>query len=305
MEILGLSLALILLLGLIVFVTQALEAVTGFGSTVLAVPFFAMIMSLAVGADGLQAAVAVSATHTWLLVIYVIIVSWKNIVWKEFRFIALHVFIGLPIGAFLFQFLPEVYLRALLSVFMIGVGIHGIYITRRNRRLVTSSTAPVKKNFLMRFILFLGGIIHGAFASGGPFIVLYAARALRDKTLFRVTMCLIWFCLNSALLIWWTFKDLVMDGVWTGGVWMQNDGFALYATLITLPFLAVSILVGNYLHHRASEYVFRLVVFALLLAGGFVVMYNVANNLLAPVQNNEIEVTLSILTNICRVGVVM
>ena len=247
-----LTLTLILLLGLIVFITQTLEGITGFGSTVLALPFAAMIL-------GIDKAVPILATHTWLLALYFVIVSWKQIVWKEFGFIALYVFIGLPIGYSLFKNLDDTYLKILLSLFMIGVGINGIYITRRSRHQTESSPEPVKKSVLMRFILFLGGVVHGAFASGGPFIVLYASRALKEKALFRVTMCLLWLCLNTMLMIGWT-----VDGRWTPDV--------CYALGVSLPFLLLGIFVGDYLHRRANEYAFRLIVFALLVGGGLVVM---------------------------------
>jgi uncharacterized membrane protein YfcA len=260
-----LTLTLILILGLVVFITQGLEGVTGFGSTVLALPFLAMIL-------GIDKAVPILAAHTWLLAGYFVVVNWKHIVWKEFRFIVLHVLIGLPIGYLLFKNLDDTYLKVLLSLFMIGVGINGIRVTRHSRR-AKASTEPVKKSLLMRFILFLGGIIHGAFASGGPFIVLYASKALKDKTLFRVSMCLLWLCLNTILMMVY-----ILDGTWTA-----DTRYALY---ISLPFLFAGIFVGDYLHHRVSEYVFRLVVFALLVAGGFVVMYGVAGKLLASNQNN-------------------
>jgi uncharacterized membrane protein YfcA len=249
-----LTLTLILLLGLIVLIAQGLEGITGFGSTVLAVPFLAMIL-------GLEKAVAVSGAHTWILTLYFVIVSRKHIVWKEFGFIIFYVLFGLPIGYLLFKNLDDTYLKLILALFMIGVGANGIHATQRSR--VVASTAPVKKSFLMRFILFLGGIIHGAFASGGPFVVIYAAQALKDKALFRVTMCLLWFCLNTILMIFWT----------ADGVWMRDSGLAFYALLVTFPFLLVGIFTGDYLHHRVSEYAFRLIVFALLFGTGFVVLY--------------------------------
>ena len=257
-----LTLTLILLLGLIVFVTQTLEGITGFGSTVLALPFAVMIMG------SLDEAVPIGVAHTWLLAVYVIIVSWKHIVWKEFLFIALYVAVGLPFGMFLFKNLNHLYLKAILSLFMIGVGIYGIQMTRRNRRKVQASTEPVKKNILMRFVLFLGGIIHGAFGTGGPFVVIYAAQALKDKTLFRVSICLLWLCMNTVLMIWWLF-----EGKWTPNV--------CYATSITLPFLLIGIFIGDYLHRRVSEYAFRLLVFALLLGTGCVILYDVADKLFA------------------------
>ena len=71
-------------------------------------------------------AVMVSATHTLLLTVYIVVVSWKHIVWKEFGFIALNVLIGLPAGFLLFQNLDDTYLKMILSLFMIGVGINGL-----------------------------------------------------------------------------------------------------------------------------------------------------------------------------------
>jgi len=245
----------ILLLGLIQLIAQALEAVTGFGSTVIAVPFMAMLTDL-------DTAKAVGVTHTWLLVIYVIAVSWRKIVWKEFGFIVLYVLIGLPFGFLLYGKLDSTYLMGILAVFMIGVGINGIYTTQRSRRQAIVLTEPVNKSLLMRFILFLGGVIHGAFGTGGPLIVIYAAQALKDKTLFRTCLCLLWLCLNTVLLIQFTVS----------GVWTKNNSTPLYATVATLPFLFIGIMVGNYLHHRVSEYVFRLIMFALLLGTGLVVV---------------------------------
>jgi len=260
----------IVLLGLIQFLAQGLEAVTGFGSTVVAVPIMAMIVPL-------ETAIIIGVTHTWMLVIYIVFVSRKDIVWKEFGFIALYVLIGLPFGIYLFTRMNEAYLLGILSLFMIGVGFHGFRMTRRNRNQTKASTEPVKKNFLMRFILFLGGIIHGAFGTGGPLVVLYATQALKNKALFRVTLCLLWLSMNTILITVWT-----IDEIWTGeGRWTRNNYFSLYAALATLPFTLVGIFVGNYLHHRVSEYVFRLIVYGLLFGTGFVVMYNAASKLLA------------------------
>lgn len=254
-----LTLSLILLFGLIVVITQTLEGITGFGSTVLALPFAVMLLDM-------DKAVPVLATQTLLLTMYVIIASWKHIVWKEFGFIALYVFIGLPIGYILFKNMNATYLKGILSLFMIGVGIYGFRMTRRNRHVTVASTEPVKKSRLMRFILFLGGVLHGAFATGGPFVVIYASKALKDKTLFRVSICLLWLCMNTVLLIIW-----IVDGVWT-----QETTKLL---VVSLPFLLLGIVVGDYLHHRVNEYIFRLIVYGVLFASGLVLLCNVSQTL--------------------------
>jgi uncharacterized membrane protein YfcA len=256
-----------LVVGIVQGIAQCLEAVTGFGSTVLAVPFMAM-------ATPLETAVAIGATHTWMLVIYVVYVSRKDIIWKEFGFIALYVLLGLPFGFYVFSAYKggesEMYLKGLLALFMIGVGGHGIYMTWKNRDEAAALAKPVRKNHLMRFILFMGGIVHGAFGTGGPFVVLYAAQALKNKALFRVSLCLLWLSMNTILIAGWAY-----DGVWT-----RNNFFTTKLLIYTLPFLFVGIYVGNWLHHRVSEYAFRLLMYALLFGTGFVVMHGFVSAML-------------------------
>ena len=73
----------IILLGLVVLITHCLEGITGFGCTVLALPFIAMLL-------GVKTAVPVLVVLAWVLAGYIIIKSWKDINWKEFGFIVLY-----------------------------------------------------------------------------------------------------------------------------------------------------------------------------------------------------------------------
>ncbi|MDR0336151.1 MAG: sulfite exporter TauE/SafE family protein [Planctomycetaceae bacterium] len=254
----------ILLIGIIVFITHALEGITGFGCTVLALPFVAMLL-------GIKTTVPVLAVLAWLLAGYIVIISWKQIVWKEYFFIVLYVGLGLPFGMLLFRYLPEEGLKGLLSLLMIGVGINGILKTRKRSlpelsilETQTNLQTTTNKNTFMRTILFMGGVIHGAFVSGGPFVVIYASKALPDKSLFRVSLCLLWFTLNTVWIIQFTLFDQLS--------WTPEMGRTL---LTTLPFLAVGILTGNYLHRLVNEYYFRLIVYATLFVSGLILLFSV------------------------------
>ena len=245
----------ILLVGVIVFLTHALEGITGFGCTVLALPFVAMLL-------GIKTAIPVLAVLAWLLAGYIVLVSRKKIVWNEFGFIVLHVALGLPIGILVFQYLSPVYLKMLLGVFMLGVGIHGLRKTL-NRNTNDATVSLVRKSIVMRGVLFLGGIVHGAFATGGPFVVIYASRALPEKSVFRVSLCLLWATMNTVLMIQYTLA---------GNVWNKEIGASLLAAL---PFLVVGTLTGDYLHHVVSEHFFRIVVYGMLLASGIILLFDV------------------------------
>jgi uncharacterized membrane protein YfcA len=50
-------------------------------------------------------------------------------------------------------------------------------------------------------ILFLGGVIHGLYSTGGPMVVYYLAREPIDKKAFRTTLAMVWLITGSFLLI--------------------------------------------------------------------------------------------------------
>ena len=252
----------ILLVGLVVFLTHALEGITGFGCTVLAMPFVVML-------TGLGTAKPVLAVLAWLLAGYIVTVSWKKIVWHEFYFIVFYVGVGLPVGMLIYKYLNEDALKGLLALVMISVGIHGFMKTLRSKRTNTTKepSRHVPKNIFMRIVLFLGGIVHGMFATGGPFVVIYASRAIPNKSLFRVSICLLWVVLNTVLIFGFTFID---------HVWTTETTTTL---LLSLPFLAAGMLLGDFLHHHVSEYYFRLIVYGVLFASGWVFVYEVSHQL--------------------------
>ena len=129
--------------------------------------------------------------------------------------------------------------------------------------------APAKRNLPMRALLFTGGIIQGAFGSGGPFVVIYAARALPEKSLFRVTLSLLWLTTNLARLAVWIIRGTVGNAA---------DFRMLGAAL---PFMAAGVLLGDYLHRKVDETRFRRCVYCVLAAAGAVMLINNLARILA------------------------
>jgi hypothetical protein len=248
----------IALVGIIVLVTHCLEGITGFGCTVLALPFIALLL-------GIKTAVPVLVVLAWILAAYIIMRSWKNIKWKEFLFIVINVGLGLPLGIVMFDYFSEHALKIILAIFMVFVGLYGLLHTRRNRTELLNGNikAESRKTPLMRGILLLGGVIHGAFGTGGPFVVIYAAKALPNKTLFRVTICLLWLTLNTVLMIQWTAG---------GQIWNREIGANIACAL---PFLFGGMFLGDYLHHQVNEYYFKILVYLVLLSSGLVMGYSI------------------------------
>lgn len=244
--------------GVVIATTYMLEGITGFGSTVLALPFLNITI-------GLHLAVQLLCVFSWAIPIYIIARSWKYISWREFLHIALWCAPGVPIGMVLFGVLPAEILCIILGTFMIAIGINGV----RPAKLNSGTPEEAKKNPLLHLCLFCGGIIQGAFGTGGPFVIIYAAKALPEKSLFRVTLSLLWFFINSSRLLVWGFNGEL------------SNPLLLKLILICLPFWLAGILLGDYLHNKVSEMTFRRLVYMLLAVSGIVMLIN---NLIKVVQ---------------------
>lgn len=238
----------IILLGIVVFAAHFLEGITGFGCTVLALPFCIALV-------GITTAVPVLIVLGLLLCLYVVCVDFKNIVWREYFKIISFVALGLPIGIWSFSNLPEGILKKALGVFMIVVSVRGLYLAYFASHAEPKPIAGAKK-YLLNLLLFLGGIIHGAFSSGGPFVVIYASQALPNKSNFRATLCMMWVTLNSLMVINNFRRGIMTDHV------LQVLGY-------TLPFLFAGMILGNIAHKKIKGDMFLKLVYAILLVSGF------------------------------------
>ena len=244
----------IIAVGIVVFLYHLLEGITGFGCTVIALPFITILL-------GIKMAVPLLCFLGMILTIYVIVKDYKKINYKEFIFIVSHAIVGLPIGIILFSKLSPLYLSIILALFMVGVGINGTVKTLKVKSQ-TLEANQAKKSLLMRALLFAGGIVQGAFGTGGPFVVIYASTALQNKALFRVTLSSLWLTLNLIRITQWT---------------IQGDIFSFQLGklfLLALPFVVAGTLAGDYLHHKVNEYYFRLSVYGVLFIAGIVMLVN-------------------------------
>lgn len=245
------------LVGLIIFLTNTLEGITGFGSTVLSLPFLNILI-------GLRPAVQLFGVLGWVMAFYIVLRSWRSIIWKEIFFIALWVGLGLPFGMWMFDAVNPEKLCVLLGAYMIIMGFRGWKQTLRNRSGSANVQNGSPRSIWIRIFLFCGGIIQGAFGSGGPFVIIYAAKAIQDKRSFRVTLSLIWVIMNTVRLTNWLMHGELLN---------REMGALL---LLCLPVTITGLLLGDYLHRKVSEYHFRLGVYILLAVSGlFMLVSNI------------------------------
>jgi hypothetical protein len=90
-------------------------------------------------------------------------------------------------------------------------------------------------------------------------VVYVLGRRVDDKAQFRATLSVLWLVLNLTLVIGYAADDKLSSTTFT-------------TTLLLAPALVLGLLLGERLHHRVPATFFRNVVYAMLLAAGFLLV---------------------------------
>lgn len=232
-------------LALIVFGSFTTAAATGFGSIVIA---------LAVGLH-------LYPIHE-LLPVLVLLDTVLNgyLVWRHHRAIAWSwllgsvlplLALGMVIGAAAFHHLPARVLQIAFGVLVTVVAARELIRRWRTPGPVLDPLATPA-----RVLGLVGaGIVHGAFASGGPLLVYVLGRSPLDKGAFRSTLAMLWLLTNGALLVVYSVSGTLA-------------GASVSAVVTLLPIIAAAIVAGQWLHDRLDEAQFRVGVFGMLLVIG-------------------------------------
>jgi len=229
------------LAGVIFFAAHVVSAATGFGSGVLGLPLLALVVGLEPGKQS-------------LLVLGILLYAYMSIRWRrhidrrQLAFIMAVTSVGLVIGMLAAARMNPRLSTALLAGFVIAVGL---------RELLSIAPDMRAPRWLRHLMLLLGGVVHGAFTTGGPVLIVYCHHALPHKSAFRATLAAMWFLLGIALAVGWTLQH----------VWQPQT---LRLSLLGLPFMIGGLFVGEWLHHRIDQKTFRSAVNLTLIAIGIV-----------------------------------
>jgi uncharacterized protein len=232
------------LLFLIIIMAQAVETVTGFGATAISLGLGSYIFSLK---EMVIALVAIG----WLQALFLVIRGFKHILWKILLTrIVVFCALGMPVGMWFYKHFGEGQLRFFLGLFVVLIAIQQIYLLIKG----DGDLKPLHLAFAS-VVLIAAGFIYGIFAAGGPLVVYYASREIKDKAAFRATISMLWLILNSALLIRYAVGGMI-----------ERQTVELAGLLI--PALVIGILIGEVLHKRVNERIFKFVVQGILLLTG-------------------------------------
>ncbi len=230
----------------IVLSANAVEAVTGFGSTIIAITLGAHMYDM-------KHLLYVLVPLNLVLSTYIVVRHRKKIDRTVLlRNILPQVAVGVVVGRIIFSYVNGGPLKFIFGVFVLLFSVYEITILLRRKG--KGEERPLG-NIQGMFWLFSGGIMQGIYASGGPMVVYFASRRLKDKSVFRSTLSSLWLTVNIFL----TASYAVQGSV---------NRATILESLELLPGLLLGLAAGEWLHSRIPEFQFRLFVFILLLVAG-------------------------------------
>ena len=230
---------------IVVFLSNIIQAITGFAGTVLAMPFSVMLIGYT-GAKAILNTVGLAAS------VGVVILEFKHINFKEFGKMTGLMLPGIVAGHFIAPYLAgdQTLLYKLLGSIVILFAAFNLYKFFRKQKL--------KKPPLPLAVLLIAcaGLVHGMFVCGGPMLIVYAAEQLEDKEEFRSTVSSVWIVLNGIML----FTDL-HAGNFSGG----NTVSLLW---ISLAVLVAALFIGNFIEHKMNKRAFMMISYILMVISG-------------------------------------
>lgn len=231
-----------LIFTLIVLLSYSIQALSGFGSTVISVTlglhFYTLdfLLPVLIPLD--------LVVNGYLTIRYRSTISRSILVNQILPFMG----IGLIIGILIFQFSKADVLKTACGIFVFLIAIQGLFY-HVYRKISKISSA----RFSM-FTLF-AGIFHGMFASGGPLIVYAMSGIELSKATFRSTLSTIWATMSCIMIV-----SFIVSG--------RMNITTLFYISVLFPIILLGILIGEKLHAETNEYYFGITTYLLLIGAG-------------------------------------
>ena len=228
---------------LVIFLTNIVQGITGFAGTVLAMPPSILL-------QGINTAKPILNILGLLASIWIVAISYKSLNKKEFVKVMVIMFLGVFAGNYIYSIIPLDILLKIYAIFIILIALKGIYIKKEMEL----------NEWILTAIVFVAGIIHGMFVSGGPLLIIYAAKKFKEKSEFRATVSSVWIILNTYL--FYTH--------YTSGLFVPDTVKKMWWGVIPL---ILGMLIGNILHKKMSQELFLTITYILLIISGVTLIF--------------------------------
>lgn len=222
-------------------VAAAVQAITGFGFSLVAVPLLALVI------EPVPAVVAATIA-SMMISVAVVRDDWRHIRWREATVFTLTGIIGMPLGLWVLTHVSERALTGVIAVAMLAsTALVASGATIRSSP-VTDSAVGVTS----------GALLTSTGLNGPPLVVSMQAMKMEPRP-FRGTLSAVFLGQGVAAVALLAANGQVSD---RAGI----------AALVALPMLVVGWLIGNRVFHRIDPVLFRRIVLGLLVVTALVAL---------------------------------
>jgi uncharacterized membrane protein YfcA len=231
---------LLLVAPIVILVAYTVFGLSGFGSTVIAVPILAHFLPVSYLVPLMALLDCASAA-------FIGGTSREHVSKAELKRLIPFMLVGFILGITLLVGVPDRYLRIALGVFALAVGIHSILNPTLHETISRWWSIPAG---------IIGGAIATVFGAGGPIYATYLSGRLHDKNEVRSTI-----------------STLISISAFTRAVLYAISGLLLHAAILVggvvlAPFVWIGLKLGSRIHVGLSQQQMRRVVGVLLVLTG-------------------------------------
>lgn len=231
------------LIPVIIFCGALIYGTFGFGDALFSMPFISMLI-------GVKTATPLMTLNGCTLATFLFIKHYKEIDWKSAGKLIVASFFGIPIGIYFLKNGNEHFIKITLGIIIISVSVYNLFI--KKEKVLTT----INPNLVYVFG-FIGGILGGAFNTGGPPVAIFGTLSGWSQMQFIGTLQG-YFLPNDIF---------ILAGQYISGL-LNKTVFHYY--IISLPFLLVALVIGNKLRRKIPAEKFNVYIFILLLFIGIV-----------------------------------
>ena len=218
-----------------IFIANIIQGLTGFAGSLLAMP-------PSINLQGLITAKVAVNTFGLISSTILFVSNYKKIDKKEAGKIIVLMGIGLVAGIYLTDVLKSDILLKIYAVFIICVALKEMFY---KGTLDFNAAAMI-------IIVMVAGVFQGLFVSGGPLLIIYVSKKIKDSDQMRGTLGLIWIMMNGSMML-----SQIMAGQFT-----QHN---IIVTALGLPAVFAGVAIGGKLAKILDRQKFLKVVYVLLI----------------------------------------
>ncbi len=237
--------SIILAAGFIIFAGQVVKGFTGFGNSLVSIPFLVLILDL----EFILPFFSLLGVLTGVLMFYR---ERNSVRWDVMRYLVTGMVLGTVFGVIAVEVLTSVYLKRLFGITVFLMALHLLY------ENLSEKKQGISRRGLIGFISgSISGVTGAMFGIDGPPLVYYTARTCVRKNEFRATLFGLFLLLNITRVGGYTMSGLLTID-------------SIYFTLFMLPAMTLGLIAGDKMHFRVNERLFKHIVILIIAITGLI-----------------------------------